>query len=166
MIVDTNGEEGHMSSVSGASADLMKQLEELLETQKISRLLIEFGYLLDTKNWRAQAELYADDGVLELAFAGVTVTKEQLVKGEGKGLRDYRLTQHFSTNHRIELDGDTAHSRSYMLAIHMYEDPFKHADVGGFYDCDYVKVDNVWKFKKVVVNVNWTAGDSMLPHPE
>lgn len=143
---------------------LQAQVDKLIDRQKISALLYEFGYLLDTKQFRTQAELYADGAVLDLAFAGVKITKDQLIAADGAALRGYRLTQHFSTNHRIEIDGDTAHTISYMLAIHMYEDQFKHADVGGYYDCELVRVGDDWKFMHVVVNANWAAGEPMQLH--
>ena len=144
------------------SETVQAQIEELLEKQKISALLIEFAHRLDTKDWQNYPDLYADGGVIELRFAGRSLTKEQLRDERLKGLRRYRLTQHFSTNHRIEIDGDTAHSRSYMLAIHMYEDKSKHADAGGYYECDFVKTPGGWKFKRVVVDITWTGGEPLL----
>lgn len=143
---------------------LQAKVADLVDRQKISALLYEFGYLLDTKQFGAQAHLYADGATLELAFAGIKITKDQLVAADGAALRGYRLTQHFSTNHRIEISGDSAHTISYMLAIHMYEDQFKHADVGGYYDCQLVRVGDDWKFKQVVVNVSWAAGEPLHLH--
>jgi hypothetical protein len=140
------------------------QMQELLDRQEISALLIEFAHLLDTKDWQHRPDLFADDGVLELRFAGMTRTKQDLINARetGSGLRRYRLTQHFSANHRIEINGDTAHSRSYMLAIHMFEDKFKHADAGGYYECDYTKTPDGWKFSRVVCDITWTAGEPLL----
>jgi SnoaL-like domain len=60
----------------------------------------------------------------------------------------------------IEVDGDRARSRSSLLAVHVLDesDPGVHADIGGFYDCEYVRTDEGWKFSRVKISVSWRAG--------
>lgn len=141
-----------------------EEIQDLRDRQAISALLFDFGYCLDTKDWQGYSDNYSDDGVLSIPASNINFKKDELVSSVSRSLGRYAQTMHFSTNHLITITGDTAHSRSYMLAIHIFDlnAPDRHADVGGWYDCDYVRTADGWKFQNVFLDAKWSAGDPKL----
>jgi ketosteroid isomerase-like protein len=141
-----------------------EEIQELRDRQAISALLLDFAHCLDTKDWQGYSNNFCDDGVLTIPASNVNFKKDELADSVSKSLGRYAQTMHFSTNHRITISGDTARSRSYMLAIHIFDlnEPDRHADSGGWYDCDYVRTPDGWKFQHVLTTRKWSAGDSKL----
>lgn len=141
------------------------QVKWLVDRAHISDLLYSFAYALDNKDAAAYVALYAEGGVLELpdptSTTGgvVTVSRDHLLEFVQKGLAEsYSRTHHMSTNHQITVDGDTARSRSYLQAVHVRETPFDHWDAGGWYDCEYVRTPEGWRFTHVKLTAVWMSG--------
>jgi ketosteroid isomerase-like protein len=134
-------------------------LQRLVDRAEISDLLLAFARALDTRDWDAYADTFAEDGEFRI-FDQVRSGREELAAGPARDLTRFDRTQHFSTNHVIEVDGDRATAQSYLLAIHV-PDAAKldvHADIGGAYRCDCVRTAGGWRFRRVTIEVWWTAG--------
>lgn len=123
-------------------------------------MLFRFAAALDAKDWEGYAALYADDGVLELPW-GEVVTKDKLVVSTSHNLGRFQATQHISTNHEVEVDGDTATSRSYLQATHVYPAELRRAHwvAGARYDCTFRRVDGAWRFTHVALTTSWETGE-------
>ena len=134
-------------------------LQRLVDRAEISDLLLAFARALDAKDWDAYADTYAEDGEFHI-FDQVRAGREELAAGPARDLTRFDRTQHFSTNHVIEVDGDRATAQSYLLAIHVPDagQPDVHADIGGAYRCDCVRTAEGWRFRRVTIEVWWTAG--------
>ena len=141
-----------------------EEVQDLRDRQAIGALLLDFAYRSDTRDWQGYSNNFSDDGVLTIPAFNVNFTKDELVDSVSKSLGRYDQIMRFSTNHRITVSGDTARSRSYMLAVHVFDldEPDRHVDVGGWYDCDYVRTPDGWKFKRVFCDAKWSAGDPKL----
>ena len=141
-------------------------LRRLLDRAEISDLLTSFAQALDTKDWEGYAETFAEDGEFRI-FDQVRVGRAEIAAGPARDLTRFARTQHFSTNHVIEVDGDRARAQSYMLAIHVPDAarPAEHADVGGTYRCECIRTSAGWRFQRVTIEVWWTAGaEFMIEH--
>lgn len=127
----------------------------------ISDLLLDFARCLDERDWEGYASNFAEDGVLELPWK--RVRQAELAGYVSANLSRYQGTLHYSTNHVIEIEGDTARSRSYLLAVHLLDgsDPSRHADAGGWYDCEYRRTPDGWRFTRVRVSIAWTGGEPL-----
>jgi hypothetical protein len=93
---------------------------------------------------RLRLQLHGD-GILELPWS--TVRGRSAIRANIEAdLARFAATVHYSSNHEIEIAGDTARSRSSLLAIHVLNssDPARH---------DYRKTTDGWKFTRVRVNV-------------
>jgi SnoaL-like domain len=147
--------------------DPTSQLQWLVDRAQISDLLVEFARSLDERDWRANTELYVPDGVMSVGDSFRLVGHEQLMQtGSDRGLGQYRGTWHLSANHAIEITGDTARTRSYLLGVHLLgQDTFRHADGGGWYDCTLRRTPDGWRFVTVNVREIWNAGEP-LPHTQ
>ena len=139
----------------------------LADRAQISDLLHSFARALDTRDWQAYADNYTDDGVLELpprSGAGrIVLHRADMPERVPKSLAAYSGTWHLSTNHQIEVDGDTARSRSYLLATHVRESLPDHWQAGGWYDNTYRRTAKGWKFAHVRLTAVWLAGTQAPP---
>ena len=148
-------------------SDPAAQLQWLVDRAQISDLLVEFARSLDERDWDANTALYVPDGVFMVGDVFRLVGHDQLrATGSDRGLGQYAGTWHLSSNHAIQIDGDTATTRSYLLGVHLLSDnPFHHADGGGWYDCTLRRTPEGWRFVTVRVHEVWNAGEPLLHVP-
>lgn len=136
-------------------------LDWLRGRAEISDMLHAFAAALDDRDWDGYASLYADDGVLELPW-GEVVAKEQLVESTSRNLGRFQATQHISSNHRIQVDGDSATSSSYLIATHVYPADLtrEHWVIGARYDCVFQRGADGWRFSRVRLSTFWQTGEA------
>jgi ketosteroid isomerase-like protein len=143
---------------SGAPNGLAEQVRWLVDRALIGDLLIEFARALDERDWDAYAATYAEDG--ELAIGPSVAHKGQAGMAEfvAASLSGYPGgTHHLSTNHAIHIDGDSAVTRSYLIAAHVYE--LDRPAIGaGWYDCRLRRTEQGWRFAHVTLTVRYVAG--------
>jgi hypothetical protein len=145
--------------------DPAAQLQWLVDRAQISDLLVEFARSLDEQDWEANTALYTPDGTFSAGPAFTLRGHAELRRtGTTDGLARYRGTWHLSANHAIDIDGDVARTRSYMIGVHLLDDDtFRHADGAGWYDCTVRRTAEGWRFVTVSIREVWHAGEA-LPH--
>ena len=148
-----------------------RNLQWLIDRAQIGDLLINFASALDTRDWAAYAANYAEGGLLELPDPerpGVfmVLRKEDMLEVVPKTLGRYSATHHMSTNQAISIDGETAHSRSYLHAVHVRSAANDHWSAGGWYDCEYVRSPQGWRFTRVRLTGVWLEGKVGPIRPE
>jgi SnoaL-like domain len=144
---------------------LSEKVQWLIDRALISELLYSFAYSLDSKDVESYVNNYAKDGVLELPDP-ISTTGETLIVPRSRMaefvrngiIKAYSATHHISTNHQITITGDMAMSRSYLQAVHVSVTPLNHWDAGGWYDCNYVRTPEGWKFTHVKLTAVWLTG--------
>lgn len=146
------------------NGDLASKVQWLVDRAHISELLHSFARALDTRDFAAYADNYDVDGVIELpqpTSRGSTWTmrRDEMLEKVPRSLGRYSATHHISSNHQITIAGDSASSRSYLLAVHVGATPSEHWDAGGWYDCTYRRTAAGWKFVHVKLTPIWIAGD-------
>jgi len=141
------------------------QLQWLIDRAAISDLLIEFARALDDRDWEAYAATYAEDGVLAISPSVSHTGRAGMADFVAGSLGRYAGTHHLSANHAISVDGDTASTRSYLLAAHVLDadDPYRHADGAGWYRCRVRRGPEGWRFAHVSLEVRYLSGESLLP---
>jgi hypothetical protein len=153
------------------SPDLEAQVRWLVDRAAISDLLYSFARALDTRDYRTYVDNYADGALLELPDpvtpgATIVLRKEQMLEAVPRSLGRYRATHHISANHQIRVDGDRATSVSYLQAVHVRETPMDHWSAGGWYECDYLRTSQGWKFSRVRLSAVWLSGTPGPIRPE
>jgi hypothetical protein len=151
--------------------DLEGKVQWLMDRTAISELLFSFARALDTRDFRTYVDNYADGAVLELpdpVSPGSTIIlrKEQMLESVPKSIGRYRATHHISANHQITVAGDRANSVSYLQAVHVREEPTDHWSAGGWYECEYVRTPQGWKFSRVKLSAVWLSGTPGPIRPE
>jgi uncharacterized protein (TIGR02246 family) len=144
-----------------------QRLQALEDRQAVSDLMLAFGASLDAKDWDRYANLFLEDGKFTIE-GQARFGREEIVSGPRRDLEKFGALQHYSTNHKVSLDGDTATSSHYLIAIHIDDLGAMelHADAGGRYDCQCVRTDDGWKFAEVELHVFWRAGETFVIEPK
>lgn len=144
-----------------------ERLQELLDKQEISELLLAFTGALDSKDWEAYGATFAAHATFTI-MGQTRRGRVEIAAGPARDLGRYGRLQHFSANHRIVVDGDEAQASHYLIGVHVLDDadPSQHADIGGRYDCRCVRTPEGWRFAEVVLSLLWTAGARFgIEHP-
>lgn len=143
------------------------RLQALEDHQAVSDLMLAFGAALDAKDWDRYTGLFLEDGKFTIE-GQARHGREEIVSGPRRDLDRYAALQHYSTNHKVALDGDSATSSHYLIAIHIGDSGTMelHADAGGRYDCKCVRTDEGWKFAEVELTVFWRAGEAFVIQPK
>ncbi len=135
-------------------AELTRRADLLKDQQDIENLQRRYGFYLDRAMWDQVADLFADDGTIEMGQRGVYVGKKRVrafldLLGP-HGLHDGWLNDHFQLQIIADVspDGKTAKSRSREF------DMLGHAGGKGYweegtFENTYVKEDGVWKIKSL-----------------
>ena len=155
---------------SGPTGPDLKALEQQLQAAgtRITRLQdmtdIEilqhtYGYFVDKGQWKSLADLWTEDGTLEIGGRGVFLGKprvfEYMHKGFGEiGPHDKSLIDHqqFQCLPTIDPDGVTGHTRC--IAFVMSSGGWGH----NYYENTFVKENGVWKFKHLHGPFNMYSG--------
>jgi uncharacterized protein (TIGR02246 family) len=155
--------------VDGEATSLDSRIQLLIDKDEISRLLLGFGAALDSKDWQAYAETFTQDGVFEIMGQKRT-GRVEIAAGPARDLERYDRLQHYSTNHVIEVDGDTATASHYLIGVHVPDGDqhSRHADVGGRYLCECRRTAAGWKLSSARIEVIWSSGQEwgIEPHDD
>ena len=135
-------------------AELAHRAQILRDQQTIENLQRRYGYYVDRAMWDQVADLFADDGTIEMGQRGVYVGKKRVREFLNllgpHGLHDGWLNDHIQLQIIADVapDGKTARSRSREF------DMLGHAGGKGYweegtFENSYVKQDGVWKIKSL-----------------
>ncbi|HEY8518979.1 MAG TPA: nuclear transport factor 2 family protein [Gammaproteobacteria bacterium] len=137
-------------------AELEARLALVEDAQAIKRLQHAFGYYLDEGLWDEAADLFAENGTIEIGQDGVYVGKARVreylyARGGGRqGLAEGELNEHLQIMPVVSVapDGRTAKGRwrALVMAGKLGESAFWGE---GPYENEYVKEDGVWKIAKL-----------------
>jgi SnoaL-like domain len=144
-----------------------QDIRELIERQRVVALVDHYVTTLDepspfdedwarslfTENVRLEHEIAVLEGIEEVAAAHRMV------------MARWERTLHFSTNHRIEFDGEHAHLTARLIAIHVHpgENPPDPLIAANILDADAVQTGGGWRFERFAPRTIWTTGQSPPP---
>ena len=136
-----------LDDVKASLEKLTDRIERIQDFSEVEKLPRYYSYYVDKAQWRSVADLFAEDGTLEIGGRGVFVGRERafeyLVTGLGPiGPRDGIIIDHQNLDPLTTLHDDgTAEVRA--IAFVMGGNGWGHV----YYENDYVKEDGVWKIK-------------------
>jgi len=165
-----------MQALEARVAALEARKERIEDVNAIERLQAAYGYYVDRALWDEVANLFADEGTIEVGLDGVYVGKERVreylyaLGGGRQGLADGQLSEHLQVMPVITLapDGLTAKARwrAIVLAGQLGGDAFWGE---GPYENEYVKDGGVWKIKTLhwyqALYVPYAGGWQTNPDP-
>ncbi|MGA0806253.1 MAG: nuclear transport factor 2 family protein [Pseudohongiellaceae bacterium] len=143
---------------------LTARVEKLEGTRAVKKLQRAFGYYVDRGLWRDAADLFADDGSIEIGIDGVYVGRARIeeylrrLHGGLEGLIYGQLNEWVTLQPAVFVaeDGRTATAR---WRDHGMLGQYKqHAEWrDGIYENTYVKEGGVWKIASLHLYVNFVA---------
>ena len=119
----------------------------------IQDLFIRYATALDAGDVEGILSCFTRDGALESPVLGVRSGPEELRDFAERFARFQRAgnqLRHVMTNFAIEVTGDTARARCYLVNI-LTRDGRTVMGPPGRYDCDVVRVDGQWLFRRRLV---------------
>jgi hypothetical protein len=142
------------TALAGRIAALEQRKIRIEDVNAIERLQAAYGYYTDRALWDEVANLFAEDGTIEIGLDGVYVGKRRVREylyalGSGaQGLPDGRLSEHLQVMPVITLAPDGLSAKARWRAIALTGELGGDAFWGeGPYENEYVKDDGVWKIK-------------------
>ena len=126
--------------------------QRLADEQEVENLQKIYGYYLDRRMWDEVADLFAEDGTIEMGLRGVYVGKPRVREFLNLlgpvGLKDGELNDHVQLQVVVHVapDGRSAKARSRELNMTgVFESHGEWSE--GVYENTFVKDNGVWKIK-------------------
>ncbi len=151
--VQHNGYQVSLSSLHSQMKSIEKNVERLIDIEKIERLHAVYGYYLADNQWDKLANIFAEDGTIEVALRGQYHGRKSIRKSldifgvphETPGL----LRNHMQMQPVIHIadDGQSAKMRSRAFSMMgNYGGPAFW--MGGIYENTFVKRNGTWEIYK------------------
>jgi len=135
---------------------LEREADLIKDSNDIKRLQRTYSYYHDAELWDQMADLFADDGTIEIGLDGVYKGKDRIkayfraLDDGAEGIQRGELDEHFTLQGVVHVapDGQTAKARwRDLMFLGEYQ---KSAEIGeGPMENSYVKVDGVWKIQSL-----------------
>ena len=132
-----------------------EQLAWLVDREAIRDLISSFGVSIDDRDQQRFAANFTEDGVLDAGWGGRIEGRAAIAAMTG--LPATWRTQHLFGNIVIDLQGDRATCRSYVVATHIFDltDMTQKARAGGWYEQEIVRTADGWRFSYVKLVLVW-----------
>jgi hypothetical protein len=145
-----------LEALHQAAAEIEGRIERARAVEEIENLISIYGYYLESFIWDPLADLFAEDGSIEIAHRGVYVgrkrVRDNLELYGVNGLHPRELHPHIPLQSVIHVapDGQSAKiRRRAWLEMGVHGGTATWGE--GVYEDEAVKRDGVWRFKKVHV---------------
>lgn len=143
---------------------LTERVEKLEGTRAIKKLQRAFGFYVDRGLWNEAADLFADDGTIEIGIDGVYVGKARIqeylkrLHGGQDGLIYGQLNEWITLQPAINIAEDGQSGSARWRDHGMLGQYKQHAEWrDGIYENTYVKDDGIWKIASLHLYVNFVA---------
>ena len=155
-------------ALADASAEidaLTHRVEKLEGVRSIKNLQRAFGYYVDRGLWGEAADLFADDGTIEIGLDGVYVGKARIreylkrLHGGQEGLIYGQLNEWVTLQPAITMAADGRSATGRWRDLGMLGQYKKHAEWrDGIYENRYERgPDGIWRIKALHLYVNFVA---------
>lgn len=152
------------AGVQAQIAQLSAEVDRLEGARAVRKLQRAYGYYIDRGLWDEAADLFADDGTLEIGADGVYVGKARIrdylqrAGGGQPGLAYGQLNEHMQLQPKVDVSADGLSAKGRWRDLAMLGHYGKDAAWGdGIYENSYVKQGGVWKIKALHLYVNFVA---------
>ena len=137
------------------SASLEARLKRLEDIEEIRRVIMDYGRLLDAKDFKGYANLFAENGgEWDGGFGrlkGRAEIEATMVKNMGGSTGPARSNYHLMSSIEIDVDGDKGKAWSRWTFIMNNEENRPALVVAGQYNDTFVREKGRWKFQRRIV---------------
>jgi SnoaL-like protein len=140
------------------------ELQGLLDRDRIMALMNRYFATVDDANgldaeWARS--IFSED--VRVEHRGFTLEGLEDLAVGNRFVRDgWDRTFHVSTNAQVELDGDRAHLRAQLLAIHVHPEstPQEPYIIANVFEADVLRTLDGWRFQTLNLRPVWSTGQS------
>lgn len=139
----------------GSALSLEERIQRTEDELAIRRLLVDYSWTQDKRDFPAYAALFAEEGEWvngDLVYRGPDAILEMLVGIYGEPEPGYvnRESLHITSNIEVDVEGDraTAHSRHLLIMRGPNGEP--QPALAGRYEDELIREDGRWKFLRRV----------------
>ena len=126
-------------------------LQEVADRLEIQDLMIDYCTALDAHDFDAMRELFVEDAVVDYtAMGGPKGHRDAIIDYLARIIPSFPRCQHFITNARIRVTGDSATGRTMVLnpmGMPMGEGQHQMAFYGLWYNDTFVRTHTGWKIQ-------------------
>ena len=137
-------------------------IREISDRIEINDLLIRYTVAIDTKDWKLLDTCFTPDARVDYTESGGTKGAYPEVRTWlEKALAAFPMTQHFISNSTVELDGDRATARTYVINPMGFPNPdgsLHIFTVGAYYNDKLVHTDAGWRIAERVEEQAYLQG--------
>ena len=151
-------------NVDAEVAALTTRVEKLEAARAVKKLQRAFGFYVDRGLWDDAADLFADNGTIEIGLDGVYAGKARIkeylrrLHGNQDGLIYGQLNEWVTLQPVVNISADGKSAQARWRDLGMLGQYKKHAEWrDGTYENDYVKEGGVWKIRALHLYVNFVA---------
>ena len=123
------------------------KLEQVADEMEIRRLVDTFCDGLNSRDSELWGTVWADDGASFCLGGDDIVGKENVIAGFANGITAFEFLVQVAPNGRIDLDGDTASGRWYILELGKLRDGSSSQTVALCHD-QYVRTSDGWRLQR------------------
>lgn len=125
------------------------QPSQLQDRYDVGQVMIRYATSVDQRDMRRYGSCFADDVVVTGFGADAIEGCDAWVAYVERALERFAGTHHQITNQEVELDGDSAHLRSYVQATHEIADDPEHLLIlFAIYDDRLVRTADGWRITR------------------
>ncbi len=129
--------------------------EQVGDYLAICELRAKYSRSIDNENWETYAELFTEDTTV--VYPRDTLESRQEVYEYARDRVEYDYSMHTVQMPEIDVDGDEATGKWYMVVFYVATD-LSQGYVLGSYEDEYRKVDGEWKIDGMITHVAYDTG--------
>ncbi len=150
------------SSVDAEIAALTLRVQKLEGARAVKKLQRAFGFYVDRGLWDDAADLFTDNGTIEIGVDGVYVGKARIrdylkrLHGGQDGLIYGQLNEWVTLQPLVDVAADGHSAKARWRDLGMLGQYHKHAEWrDGIYENEYVRENGVWRIKSLHLYINF-----------
>lgn len=139
----------------------MLDLQEISDRIEIQELLVRYSIAIDSKRFDDLLPLFTEDAECDYGSLGSPRGPAAIAGLISSTLAGLDATQHLVGNSIVEIDGDSAAVRTYLISQHIRASApgAKHYFIGGEYVDTVVRTPDGWRFRTRRLDRMWSEGD-------
>lgn len=145
----------------------MLSLQEISDRMEISDLLSRYSHAIDFQDWDALDEVFTPDAIIDYSETGGAKGSYAEIKAWLPGaLGRFPRYQHMVATTKLDLDGDTARSRSILFNPMVYQGEGKPEQVffiGLWYRDRLVRTDKGWRIAERYEEMGYSYNTPDMP---
>ncbi|HZP46061.1 MAG TPA: nuclear transport factor 2 family protein [Candidatus Binataceae bacterium] len=142
----------------------IEKIHWLIDRERVRETVACYPVAIDSRDWKLFRSIFTDEIEVLLTVAQGAdrphqrVNADRFTESVTKVITSFAATQHFLTDYRVTVAGDTATCLSYMYARHIppKDRPAQAIwDLGGYYEYHLKRSGNGWKIPKYSLIITW-----------